>query len=131
MQSIENTKIVASLGSGTKLSCRPDARFGTGRLHAHRKTVDERNGPSFPAPTVRHGRFATVRHLIGDPLEDSLGKLRPRATIDFGFFTLLEHTEMMLSLEGQARRRALAKARRLLQEAAAVPAAVAAPGSYV
>ena len=34
----------------------------------------------------------------------------------FGFFTLLEHTEMMLRLEGKARRRALAKARRLLQE---------------
>jgi hypothetical protein len=34
----------------------------------------------------------------------------------FGFFTLLEHTEMTLSLEGEARRRALAKARRLRQE---------------
>lgn len=44
----------------------------------------------------------------------------------FGFFTLLEHTEMMLSLEGQARRRALAKARRLLHEADAAPAAAAA-----
>lgn len=34
----------------------------------------------------------------------------------FGFFTLLEHTELMLSLEGKARRLALAKARRLRQE---------------
>ncbi len=30
----------------------------------------------------------------------------------FGFFTLLEHTELTLSLEGKARRRALAQARR-------------------
>ena len=36
----------------------------------------------------------------------------------FAFFTLLEHTEMTLSLEGKARRRALAKARRLLGEQA-------------
>lgn len=36
----------------------------------------------------------------------------------FGFFTLLEHTELTLSLEGKARRRALAKTRRLQQEAA-------------
>jgi hypothetical protein len=35
----------------------------------------------------------------------------------FGFFTLLEHMEMTLSLEGKARRRALAKARRLMQDA--------------
>ena len=35
----------------------------------------------------------------------------------FGFFTLLEHMEMTLSLEGKARRRALAKARSLMQEA--------------
>ena len=34
----------------------------------------------------------------------------------FAFFTLLEHTELMLSLEGQARRKALAKARRLQQQ---------------
>jgi Transposase DDE domain len=34
----------------------------------------------------------------------------------FAFFTLLEHTEMTLSLEGKARRRALAKARRLLHD---------------
>ncbi len=40
----------------------------------------------------------------------------------FGFFTLLEHTEMTLRLEGKARRRALAKARRLRQESA-IPAA--------
>jgi hypothetical protein len=39
----------------------------------------------------------------------------------FGFFTLLEHTELTLSLEGKARRRALAKARRLLQESAISP----------
>ena len=35
----------------------------------------------------------------------------------FGFFTLLEHMELTLSLEGKARRKALAKARRLLQDA--------------
>jgi hypothetical protein len=35
----------------------------------------------------------------------------------FGFFTLLERMELTLSLEGDARRRALAKARRLLQDA--------------
>ncbi len=40
----------------------------------------------------------------------------------FAFFTLLEHTEMTLSLEGKARRRAQAKVRRLLQDAAATPA---------
>ena len=34
----------------------------------------------------------------------------------FAFFTLLEHTELMLSLEGKARRKALAKARRLQKE---------------
>jgi Transposase DDE domain len=34
----------------------------------------------------------------------------------FAFFTLLEHMEMTLSLEGKARRKALAKARRLLQD---------------
>ena len=39
----------------------------------------------------------------------------------FGFFTLLEHTELTLSLEGKARRRALAKARRLRQESALSP----------
>jgi hypothetical protein len=36
----------------------------------------------------------------------------------FAFFTLLEHTELMLSLEGKARRKALAKARRLKKEVA-------------
>jgi len=35
----------------------------------------------------------------------------------FGFFTLLEHMELTLSLEGKARRRALAKARSLMQDA--------------
>ena len=35
----------------------------------------------------------------------------------FAFFTLLEHMELTLSLEGKARRKALAKARRLQQEA--------------
>jgi len=35
----------------------------------------------------------------------------------FGFFSLLEHTKLTLSLEGKARRRALAQARRLRQEA--------------
>jgi hypothetical protein len=34
----------------------------------------------------------------------------------FAFFTLLEHMELTLSLEGPARRRALAKARRLLHD---------------
>jgi hypothetical protein len=34
----------------------------------------------------------------------------------FAFFTLMEHMEMTLSLEGKARRRALIKARRLLHE---------------
>ncbi len=34
----------------------------------------------------------------------------------FGFFTLLEHMELTLSLEGKARRKALAKTRRLQQE---------------
>ena len=37
----------------------------------------------------------------------------------FAFFTLLEHMEMTLSLEGKPRRRALSKARRLLKDAAA------------
>jgi Transposase DDE domain len=37
----------------------------------------------------------------------------------FAFFTLLEHTEMTLSLEDKARRRALSKTRRLLQDDAA------------
>jgi hypothetical protein len=35
----------------------------------------------------------------------------------FGFFTLLEHMELTLSLEDKARRKALTKARRLLQDA--------------
>ena len=39
----------------------------------------------------------------------------------FGFFTLLEHIELTLSLEGKARRRALAKARQLRQESALSP----------
>ena len=34
----------------------------------------------------------------------------------FAFFTLMEHMELTLSLEGQARRRALAKTRRLLHD---------------
>lgn len=34
----------------------------------------------------------------------------------FAFFTLLEHTELTLSLEGKARRKALAKTRRLQQD---------------
>lgn len=41
----------------------------------------------------------------------------------FAFFTLLEHTEMLLTLEGKARRRALSKTRRLLQDASPAPAA--------
>jgi hypothetical protein len=39
----------------------------------------------------------------------------------FGFFTLLEHTELTLSLEGKARQRALAKTRRLRQESSPSP----------
>jgi hypothetical protein len=35
----------------------------------------------------------------------------------FGFFTLLEHIELTLGREGKARRQALAKARRLVQDA--------------
>ena len=35
----------------------------------------------------------------------------------FGFFTLLEHMELTLSLEGKALRKALTKARRLLHDA--------------
>ena len=34
----------------------------------------------------------------------------------FAFFTLLEHTELMLSLQEKARRKALAKTRRLQKE---------------
>jgi hypothetical protein len=37
----------------------------------------------------------------------------------FAFFTLLEHTELMLSLQEKARRKALAKTRRLQKEQAA------------
>jgi hypothetical protein len=40
----------------------------------------------------------------------------------FAFFTLLEHMELTLSLEGKARRKALAKARRLLQDVPAYDA---------
>jgi len=39
----------------------------------------------------------------------------------FAFFTLLEHMEMTLSLEGKARRKALAKTRRLQQETPGSP----------
>jgi hypothetical protein len=39
----------------------------------------------------------------------------------FGFFTLLEYTELTLTLEGKARRRALAKARRLRQDGSPPP----------
>jgi hypothetical protein len=46
----------------------------------------------------------------------------------FAFFTLLEHMEMTLSLDAKARRRALAKTRRLQQDtAAATPPAPAGP----
>ncbi|RPI75668.1 MAG: hypothetical protein EHM42_15255, partial [Planctomycetaceae bacterium] len=41
----------------------------------------------------------------------------------FAFFTLLEHMEMTLSLNEKARRRALAKTRRLLQDGAINPVA--------
>jgi hypothetical protein len=40
----------------------------------------------------------------------------------FAFLTLLEHTELTLSLEGKARRRALSKARQLLHQEPASPA---------
>ena len=40
----------------------------------------------------------------------------------FGFSTLLEHVELMLSLEGKARRRALSTTRRLLHESLPDPA---------
>jgi len=40
----------------------------------------------------------------------------------FAFFTLLEHMEMTLSLEGKPRRRALSKARQLLNQEPAPPA---------
>ena len=40
----------------------------------------------------------------------------------FGFFTLLEHMELTLSLEGKARRRALSKTPRLLHESLPDPA---------
>ena len=40
----------------------------------------------------------------------------------FAFFSLLEHMELTLSLEGKARRKALAKTRRLQQEASALAA---------
>ena len=40
----------------------------------------------------------------------------------FGFFTLLEHMELTLSLEGKARRRALSKTRRLMHESMPEPA---------
>lgn len=40
----------------------------------------------------------------------------------FAFFTLMEHMEMTLSLDGKARRRALRKARQLLQDQPATPA---------
>jgi hypothetical protein len=42
----------------------------------------------------------------------------------FAFFTLLEHMEMTLNLEGKARRRAQSKIRRLLQDADAAPPAI-------
>lgn len=45
----------------------------------------------------------------------------------FAFFTLLEHTEMTLSLEDKARRRALSKTRRLLQDDAADPSKPSGP----
>jgi hypothetical protein len=45
----------------------------------------------------------------------------------FAFFTLLEHMEMTLNLDEKARRRALSKTRRLLQDAAVKPGA--APGT--
>jgi hypothetical protein len=47
----------------------------------------------------------------------------------FAFFTLLEHMDLTLNLEGKARRRAQAKTRRLLQDTAASSAAPAAPAA--
>jgi hypothetical protein len=68
---------------------------------------------------LRHGHhelnrrtLPTTRRLLPDG--DRVIVYRQQC---FGFFTLLEHMELTLSLEGKARRKALAKARRLLQDA--------------
>jgi len=73
---------------------------------------------------LRHGHeelnrrtWSTSRRLLPDG--DRVIIYRQQC---FGFFTLLEHMEMTLSLEGKARRRALAKARRLLQDSPAYDA---------
>jgi hypothetical protein len=67
-------------------------------------------------------RWPTSRRLLPDG--DRVIVYRQQC---FGFFTLLEHTELTLSLEGKARRRALAKARRLRQESALTAPATPTP----
>ena len=66
--------------------------------------------------------WPTSRHLLPDG--DRVIIYRQQS---FAFFTLLEHMEMTLSLDEKARRRALSKTRRLLQDTATktgnVPAA--------
>jgi hypothetical protein len=49
----------------------------------------------------------------------------------FAFFTLLEHMELTLSLEGKARRRALSKARQLLQDTPPAAGAAGSESAYV
>lgn len=62
--------------------------------------------------------IATTRRLLPDG--DRVVVYRQQY---FAFLTLLEHTELTLSLEGKARRRALSKARQLLHEEPANSAA--------
>jgi hypothetical protein len=81
------------------------------QIHLLQKGHDELNRRTWP----------TSRRLLPDG--DRVIIYRQQS---FAFFTLLEHMEMTLSLEGKARRRALSKARRLLQDAAVKPGAVAA-----
>ena len=49
----------------------------------------------------------------------------------FAFFTLLEHMELTLSLEGKARRRALSKARQLRQDAPPATGGAGSERAYV
>jgi hypothetical protein len=60
------------------------------------------------------GTWPTGRRLLPD--RDRVIIYRQQCV---AFFTLLEHMELTLSLEGKARGKALAKARRLLQDAPA------------
>src|SRR5271157_4390766 len=63
-------------------------------------------------PRAQPPHLATSRRLLPDG--DRAIIYRQQC---FSFFTLLEHMELTLSLERKARHRALAKARRLLQDA--------------